>query len=132
LQAESVFQARSRFTGLVLLSAHYWQLLPDATTLPLTRGGHSERQGNSGLDLERYYKANLRNNPHNPPRNRRASAADDSGQDDRDEILQQRAAKLNLTASDEDVNAKLTEIKGCIRKRNSTRSQAEQYDAGRL
>ncbi len=28
-----------------------------------------------------------------------------------DEILQQHAAKLNLTASDEDVNAKLTEIK---------------------
>ena len=28
-----------------------------------------------------------------------------------DEILQQRAAKLNLAASDEDVNAKLTEIK---------------------
>lgn len=28
-----------------------------------------------------------------------------------DEILQQRAAKLNLTATDEDVNAKLTEIK---------------------
>lgn len=28
-----------------------------------------------------------------------------------DEILQQRAAKLNLTASDEDVNARLTEIK---------------------
>lgn len=28
-----------------------------------------------------------------------------------DEILQQRAAKLNLTASDEDVNAKLTEMK---------------------
>jgi len=28
-----------------------------------------------------------------------------------DEILLQRAAKLNLTASDEDVNAKLTEYK---------------------
>ena len=28
-----------------------------------------------------------------------------------DEILQQRAAKLNLTASDEDVNARLTELK---------------------
>src|ERR1039458_5365711 len=28
-----------------------------------------------------------------------------------EEILQQRAAKLNVTASDEDVNAKLTEIK---------------------
>src|SRR6202008_3949546 len=28
-----------------------------------------------------------------------------------DEILQQRAAKLNLAASDEDVNAKLTEMK---------------------
>ena len=29
-----------------------------------------------------------------------------------DEILQQRAAKLNLAASEEDVNAKLTELKG--------------------
>ena len=28
-----------------------------------------------------------------------------------DEILQQRSAKLNLSASDEDVNAKLTEMK---------------------
>ncbi len=28
-----------------------------------------------------------------------------------DEILQQRAAHLNLTATDEDVNARLTEVK---------------------
>jgi hypothetical protein len=37
-----------------------------------------------------------------------------------DEILQQQAAKLNLTASDEDVNAKLTEIKAPYTEDSST------------
>ena len=37
-----------------------------------------------------------------------------------DEILDQQAAKLNLTASDEDVNAKLTEIKAPTRTSSST------------
>jgi peptidyl-prolyl cis-trans isomerase SurA len=63
-------------------------------------------------DLERYYKASLGDNPQQP-------SADQEDivrlnilkQMIEDEILQQRAAKLNLAASDEDVNAKLTEIK---------------------
>jgi len=63
-------------------------------------------------DLERYYKASIADNPQQP-------SADQENivrlnilkQMIEDEILQQRAAKLNLAASDEDVNAKLTEIK---------------------
>jgi peptidyl-prolyl cis-trans isomerase SurA len=63
-------------------------------------------------DLETYYKANLGDNPQQPS----AEQADIGRltilhQMIEDEILQQRAAKLNLIASDEDVNAKLTEIK---------------------
>jgi peptidyl-prolyl cis-trans isomerase SurA len=63
-------------------------------------------------DLERYYKASLEDNPQQPS----AEQADIVRlnilkQMIDDEILQQRAAKLNLAASDEDVNAKLTEIK---------------------
>jgi peptidyl-prolyl cis-trans isomerase SurA len=63
-------------------------------------------------DLEKYYKASLGQTPEAPS----AQQADIQRLDllrgmINDEILQQRAAKLNLVASDEDVNAKLTEIK---------------------
>ena len=63
-------------------------------------------------DLEKYYKANLGDNPQKPS----AEQADIVRlnilkQMIDDEILWQRAAKLNLAASDEDVNAKLTEMK---------------------
>ena len=63
-------------------------------------------------DLERYYKANLGDNPQ--------PVSQDQANINRlsilhgmieDEILQQQAAKLNLVASDEDVSSKLTEIK---------------------
>lgn len=63
-------------------------------------------------DLDRFYKQNVGENTQNPSQQQ----ADIQrlnilrGMID-DEILQQRAAKLNLAASDEDVNAKLTEIK---------------------
>jgi peptidyl-prolyl cis-trans isomerase SurA len=63
-------------------------------------------------ELEKYYKASLGETPDAPS----SQQADIQrlnllrGMID-DEILQQRAAKLNLVASDEDVNAKLTEIK---------------------
>ena len=63
-------------------------------------------------DLEKYYKASLGETPELPS----SQQADIQrlnllrGMID-DEILQQRAAKLNLVASDEDVNAKLTELK---------------------
>jgi peptidyl-prolyl cis-trans isomerase SurA len=63
-------------------------------------------------ELEKYYKSNVGDTPQEPS----AEQADivrlnvlrtliD------DEIVQQRAAKLNLAASDEDVNAKLTDMK---------------------
>jgi peptidyl-prolyl cis-trans isomerase SurA len=63
-------------------------------------------------ELEKYYKANLTDNAPKPS----AEQADIvrlnilSKLID-DEILWQRAVKLNLAASDEDVNAKLTEMK---------------------
>lgn len=63
-------------------------------------------------DLEKYYKYNLGDNPQPPS----ADQADIVRlnilkQMIEDEIVQQSAAKLNLVASDEDVNAKLTEMK---------------------
>ena len=66
----------------------------------------------SRAELERNYKATVNDSQQEP-------SADQAnivrlnllrGMID-DEIIQQRAAKLNLTASDEDVNAQLTEIK---------------------
>jgi peptidyl-prolyl cis-trans isomerase SurA len=63
-------------------------------------------------DLDRLYKASLGDSTQKP------SAVEEQMQRLKvlqtmieDEILQQRASKLNLTATDEDVNAKLTEIK---------------------
>jgi peptidyl-prolyl cis-trans isomerase SurA len=63
-------------------------------------------------DLEKYYKASLNESAPKPS----AEQADIVRlnilrQMIDDEILWQRAAKLNLAASDEDVNAKLTEMK---------------------
>jgi peptidyl-prolyl cis-trans isomerase SurA len=63
-------------------------------------------------ELDKYYKASLGETPQEPS----AEQADIVRlnvlrQMIEDEILQQRAAKLNLAASDEDVNAKITEMK---------------------
>jgi peptidyl-prolyl cis-trans isomerase SurA len=63
-------------------------------------------------DVEKFYTANLKDNPQKPS----SEQADIVrlkilSQMIEDEIIQQRAAKLNLVASDEDVNAKLTELK---------------------
>jgi peptidyl-prolyl cis-trans isomerase SurA len=63
-------------------------------------------------DLEKYYQANLGDNPQQPPPEQaNIVRLNLLKQMIDDEILQQRAAKLNLAASDEDVNAKLTEVK---------------------
>jgi len=63
-------------------------------------------------DVERYYQANLGDNPQKPSEEQanigRLTVLHGMIED---EILQQRAAKLNLAASEEDVNAKLTEMK---------------------
>ncbi len=63
-------------------------------------------------DLEKYYTASLTDNSQ-PPAPEQADTVRLNilrGMID-DEIIQQRAAKLNLVASDEDVNAKITEMK---------------------
>ena len=66
-------------------------------------------------DLEKQFRLNLGNAPEPPSP---VQADFDRLNTLRDmidqEIVQQRAAKLNLTASDEDVNTKLTEIKGLM------------------
>lgn len=63
-------------------------------------------------DVEKYYKASLGDNPQAPSAERadivRLNILHELIED---EIIQQRAAKLNLAATDEDVNAKLTEMK---------------------
>jgi len=63
-------------------------------------------------DLDRVYQANLGDTPQKPSPEeanlRRVNLLHGMIQD---EIVQQRAAKLTLTASDDDVNAKLTEFK---------------------
>jgi peptidyl-prolyl cis-trans isomerase SurA len=62
--------------------------------------------------LEKYYQANLGDNPQTPsPAQANIVRLNILHQMIEDEILQQRAAKLNLAATDEDVNAKLTEMK---------------------
>ena len=63
-------------------------------------------------DLDRNYKASLGNAPQKlSPEEADIRRLNILHQMIEDEILQQRAAKLNLAATDEDVNAKLTEIK---------------------
>ena len=62
--------------------------------------------------LERYYRNNLGNNQHEPSLvQSQATHLEILRQLIDDEIQQQRAAKLNLVATDEEVDAKLAEIK---------------------
>jgi peptidyl-prolyl cis-trans isomerase SurA len=63
-------------------------------------------------ELEKYYQASLADSPQQPsPEQAGIVRLNILHQMIEDEILQQRAAKLNLAASDEDVNAKVTEMK---------------------
>jgi len=63
-------------------------------------------------DMEKYYKASLGDNPEEPTQEQaNIVRLNILHQLIQDEILQQRAARLNLAASDEDVNAKLIEMK---------------------
>ncbi len=63
-------------------------------------------------DVEKYYQANLADNPQKPSAEQaNIVRLNILRQMIEDEILWQRASKLNLAASDEDVNAKLTEMK---------------------
>jgi peptidyl-prolyl cis-trans isomerase SurA len=113
LQVESFFPFRYRRAVVILCSGVIVASVaachrPPAPDVVATVNGKDILRA----DLEQYYKASLGDNPQQPT----ADQADINRlevlkQMIQDEILQQRAAKLNLAASDEDVNAKLTEVK---------------------
>src|SRR5947209_14998806 len=111
LQVEGFSRSRLRVfvlgSGILLLAASgcHHTLPPDVVA---TVNGKAITRS----ELDKYYKSNLGDVPQEPS----AEQADivrlnvlrtliD------DEIVQERAAKLNLSASDEDVNAKLTDMK---------------------
>ncbi|HWG22087.1 MAG TPA: peptidylprolyl isomerase [Terracidiphilus sp.] len=93
--------------GILLAMAAGCHRAPGADVVATVNGKEIMR-----ADLEKLYKANLGDNPQEPSPEQadivRLKTLTDMIND---EILQERAAKLNLAASDEDVNAKLTEIK---------------------
>jgi peptidyl-prolyl cis-trans isomerase SurA len=63
-------------------------------------------------DVEKYYRLSIGDNPQQPsPEQANIVRLNILHQMIEDEIIWQRASKLNLAASDEDVNAKLTEMK---------------------
>ncbi len=94
-------------TGIVLLTASSCKRAPSPDVMATVNGKEITR-----AELDKYYKSTVGDAPQEPS----AEQADIvrlnvlRGLID-DEIIQQRAAKLNLAASDEDVNAKLTEWK---------------------
>ena len=124
MQVNSIFRARSHrahlnLPALLLIGGALLPCIagcgiagchrtPGADVVATVNGKEIQR-----ADLERYYQASLGNNPQP-----QLSAVEANirrlqilHQMIDDEILQQRAAKLNLAATDEDVNAKLTEVK---------------------
>ena len=112
MQAEALFFQR-RFAVPVLMSGMLIASLsgchrPPSPDVMATVNGKDIMRA----ELERDYKLSLGDNPQVPsPEQSRIVRLNILHQLIDDEILQQRAAKLNLAASDEDVNAKLTEMK---------------------
>jgi len=120
LQVESFFRAHARVAvfilalgtllvvipGCVLCGCHR---APGADVVATVNGKEIMR-----ADLEKLYRANLGDSQQQQQLDtdeadmKRLNVLDGMIED---EILQQRAAKLNLAASDEDVNAKVTEMK---------------------
>jgi peptidyl-prolyl cis-trans isomerase SurA len=113
LQVESFFGARRSAlsllgAGVLLLAVAGCHRPPGADVVATVNDKEIMR-----ADLEKYYKASLGDTPETSPSPQVSDIQRLNllrGMID-DEILQQRAAKLNLVASDEDVNAKLTEFK---------------------
>jgi peptidyl-prolyl cis-trans isomerase SurA len=113
LQVASFFRARFVVPALLLIGGASFCILsgchrsPSADVVATVNGKEILRS-----DLERNYQISLGDNPQKPsPQETEIGRLNVLHQMIQDEILQQRAAKLNLTASDEDVNARLTEIK---------------------
>jgi peptidyl-prolyl cis-trans isomerase SurA len=108
LQVDSFFPFRCRravlilWCGAILAAVAGCHHTPAAEVVATVNGKDILR-----ADLERYYKANLADNPEQADI-LRLSILDHLIDD---EILQQQAAKSNLVASDDEVNAKLTEMR---------------------
>lgn len=113
MQASWKFRAHVRFAALPICGGALILVLsgchrsPSADVVATVNGKEILR-----AELERNYQASLQGGPQAPS----AQEADIQRLNVlqkmiQQEILEQQAAKLNLTASDEDVNAKLTEIK---------------------
>jgi peptidyl-prolyl cis-trans isomerase SurA len=113
LQVEARFFQRRRLDMLVLAGGVLIAALagchhaPSPDVMATVNGKDIMR-----AEMEKFYKASLGDNPQNPsPEQASIVRLNILRQLIEDEIVQQRAAKLNLAASDEDVNAKLTEMK---------------------
>ncbi len=107
------FSHRTRSTalslscGLLLLASAGCHRPPSPDVMATVNGKEIMR-----ADLDKYYQASLGDSSQQPtPEQAEIVRLNVLKQMIEDEILQQRAAKLSLAASDEDVNAKLTEFK---------------------
>jgi peptidyl-prolyl cis-trans isomerase SurA len=111
------FPVRLRFAALLLCAGALFtftigcqigcQKTPSADVMATVDGKDILRS-----EVEKYYKNSLGDNPQpTSPEQADLVRLNFLSKMIEDEILQQRAAKLNLTASDDDVNAKLTEMK---------------------
>ena len=110
---ESLFFQRRRFVAQVLSSGLLLTVMagchhaPSPDVMATVNGKEIMR-----TEVEKYYQASLGADPQEPsPEQADIVRLNILHQLIEDEILQQRAAKLNLAATDEDVNAKLTEMK---------------------
>ena len=113
MQVSSIFSPRSSFALVLLCCSALFTALsgchrsPSSNVVATVNGKEILR-----ADLERNYKISLGDNPPAlSPQEADIRRLNVLHQMIQDEILQQRAAKLNLTANDEDVNARLTELK---------------------
>ncbi len=94
-------------SGLVLIAAAGCHRHPSPDVMATVNGKEILR-----ADLDKYYQASLGDTPQQPTAEQAEIVRlNILRQMIEDEILQERASKLNLAATDEDVNAKLTEMK---------------------
>jgi peptidyl-prolyl cis-trans isomerase SurA len=113
LQVDFVFPVRARFAVHLLLGAVLFTTVAGCKRSPspdvvATVNGKEILHA----DLEKYLNASVGDNPQQPsPEQANIARLNLLNKLIDGEILQQRAARLNLAASDEDVNAKLTEMK---------------------
>jgi peptidyl-prolyl cis-trans isomerase SurA len=113
LQVTTRYRTLSRFATFLLFGSAVFVTVagchrsPSGDVVATVNGKEISR-----AELQRIYQIDMGNNPQQPsPEEADIRRLNELHQMIQDEILQQRAAKMNLTASDEDVNARLTEIK---------------------